>query len=328
MPLNVAIIGITHWHAPRYVQMLGRRGVRFVGATDARPREGASAATGHGIAWFDSSEQLLDRARPDFAVVVPEHDRAVSEISLVATRGVPMLVEKPMGRNAAESRVSAAAVRRSGVFATVCFPNRHLEIWDEYRQLVQAGALGTLIHAHFRTINGPPARYVDYGVPWMLDPQRSGGGALRNLGIHGADAIATLAGARSLTLAGGRTTSSGFRSTVEDFAAGVFASDDGFVATLEAGYSYANMQEGGDYEWRIAATGAYLQETNGRLRVHRAGATLHERVVRTPAVAYEIMVNAALDAFEAGNPPPAPVEDCVSAVALQDLIYAAGSPQR
>lgn len=327
MPLNVAIFGITHWHAPRYVQMLTRRGVRFVGATDARPREGASAATSHGVPWFDSSEQLLDRARPDFAVLVPEHDRAVGEISLVAGRGVPMLIEKPMGRNAAEARISAEAVRRAGVFATTCFPNRHLEIWDEYWRLAQDGALGTVIHAHFRTINGPPARYVDYGVPWMLDPQRSGGGALRNLGIHGADAIATVAGARILTLAGGRTSSSGYRSTVEDFATGVFASDDGFIATLEAGYSYANMQEGGDYEWRIAATGAYLQETNGRLRVHRAGGTLQERAVRTPAVAYEVMVNAALDAFEAGGPPPAPVEDCVRAVALQDLIYAANPPQ-
>ncbi len=328
MPLNVALIGITHWHAPRYVQMLSRRGVRFIGATDARSTEGAAATARFGMPWFESVEQLIDRARPDFAVVVPQHDRAVAEISLVAQHRIPMLVEKPMGRNATESQVSAQAVRRSGVFATMCFPNRHLEIWDVYRQLEREGALGTVIHAHFRTINGPPARYVDYGVPWMLDPQRSGGGALRNLGIHGADAIATLAGGRALELAGGRTTSHGYHSTIEDFAAGVFASAEGFIATLEAGYSYANMQEGGDYEWRIAATGAYLQETNGRLRVHRAGSELEERTVRTPAVAYEIMVNAALDAFEADAPPPAPVEHCVRAVALQDLIYAAAPPPR
>lgn len=322
MPLNVVVVGITHWHAPRYVQMLASRGVRFVGATDARNVEGLAAANRHGISWFADVETLITRTRPDFAVVVPQHDRAVAEISLVAERGIPMLIEKPMGRNAVESRRSAEAVRRSGVFATMCFPNRHLEIWDVYRQLEAAGTLGTVIHAHFRTINGPPARYVEYGVPWMLDPQRSGGGALRNLGIHGADAIASLAGDRTLTLAGGRCASRGYHSTVEDFAAGLFAGEDGFIATLEAGYSYAHMQEGGDYEWRIAATGAYLQETNGHLRVHRAGGTLEQRTVRTPAVAYEIMVNDAIDAFEAGRPPPAPVDECVRAVALQDLIYA------
>lgn len=322
MPLNVAIIGVSHWHTPRYVQMLGRRGVHFIGATDARQDEGIAAANRFGITWFADSEALITRARPDFAVVVPQHDRAVAEISLVAGRGIPMLVEKPMGRDAAESRLSAEAVRRAGVFATVCFPNRHLEIWDVYRRLQETGTLGTLIHAHFRTINGPPARYIEYGVPWMLDPHRSGGGALRNLGIHGADAIASLAGDRTLKLAGGRRTSHGYHGAVEDFAAGVFGTDDGFIATLEAGYSYAHMQEGGDYEWRIAATGAYLQETNGHLRVHRAGSTLEQRTVRTPAVAYEIMVNAAVDAFEAGKPPPAPVDDCVRAVALQDLIYA------
>jgi predicted dehydrogenase len=323
--LNVVIVGITHWHAPRYVQMLRKRGAQLVGASDADAHAGAGAAARHGIDFVADTAALLDRARPDFAVVVPRHDQAIAQIRTVADRRIPMLVEKPMGRDANESRVSAEAIRRSGVFATLCFPNRHLEIWDVYRDLLAQDALGTVMHAHFRTINGPPARYIDYGVPWMLDPQCSGGGALRNLGIHGADAIATLAGDRALKLVGGKTTSIGHHSTVEDFAAGVFATEDGFIATLEAGYSYANMQEGGDYEWRIAATGAYLQETNGRLRVHKRGGALEERMVRTPAVAYEIMVNAALDAFEQGKPPPASADDCVRAVQLQDWIYAAAT---
>jgi hypothetical protein len=95
---------------------------------------------------------------------------------------------------------------------------------------------------------------------------------------------------------------------------------------MEAGYTYANMQEGGDYEWRIAATGAYLHECNGRLRVHRRGATLQERAVPPPSLAYEIMVNAALDAFESGAAPPSPADDCVRAVELQDMIYKAANP--
>ncbi len=326
MPLSVVIVGITHWHAPRYVRMLGARGVRLLGASDADAQAGAAAAAKHGIAFEPDTARLLEKLRPDLAVVLPRHDQATVEITAVADHAIPMLVEKPMGRNAAEARASADAIRRSGVFASVCFPNRHLGIWDAYRELLAADALGTLMHAHFRTINGPPSRYLDYGVPWMLDPAASGGGVLRNLGIHGADAIATLAGARALTLAGGRTSSIGYHGPVEDFAAGMFTTADGFVATMEAGYTYANMQEGGDYEWRIAATGAYLHECNGRLRVHRRGATLQERAVPPPSLAYEIMVNAALDAFESGAAPPSPADDCVRAVELQDMIYKAANP--
>jgi len=325
MPLAVVIAGITHWHAPRYVRMLRARGVHLAGASDANAQAGAAAAARYGVGFDADTAHLLATVRPDFVVVLPRHDLAVAEIGVVADYGIPMLIEKPMGRNAAEARAAADAVRRAGMFASVCFPNRHLEIWDAYRTLCAQDAMGTVMHAHFRTINGPPSRYLDYGVPWMLEPGMSGGGALRNLGIHGADAISTLVGNRTLSLVGGRTSSIGYGGKQEDFAAGIFATADGFVATMEAGYTYANMQEGGDYEWRIAATGAYLHESNGKLRVHRRGAVQEERDVVTPHLAYERMVNAALDAFESGAPPPSPVEDCVRAVALQDQVYEAAA---
>lgn len=323
MTFSAVVVGITHWHAPRYLRMLGQRGVRVVGASAADAAAGAKVADGHGIPFQSDTAALLQATRPDFAVVLPRHDQASFEIGVVAAHGIPMLVEKPMGRNALEARAALEAIRRSGVFASVCFPNRYLGIWSAYRDLAGQDLLGTVMHAHFRTINGPPARYIDYDVPWMLDPAISGGGALRNLGIHSTDAIATLAGDRTLTLVGGRTSSIGHHGAVEDFASAIFATSDGFMATMEAGYTYANMQEGGDYEWRIAATGAYLHECNGKLRVHRRGAALEERAVPTPHYAYETMVAAALDAFESGDPPPVPVQDCVRAVELQDMIYQA-----
>ena len=328
MPLTAVIAGITHWHAPRYVRMLRARGVRLLGAADADTGRGRAAAERYDIPFEADTDQLLAKTRPDLAVLLPRHDLATREITTVAARGVAMLVEKPMGRNGREAAASAAAVRRAGIFASVCLPNRHLRIWDAYRALVADGALGTLLHAHFRTINGPPSRYIEYGVPWMLDPDISGGGALRNLGIHGADAICELAAGRPLTLAGACTSNAGHGGRAENFAAALCATADGFIATLEAGYTYANQQEGGDYEWRIAATGAYLHECNGLLRVHRHGAAIEEHAVPTPHLAYEIMAGAALDAFEAGAAPPATVDDCVRAVDLQDRIYAAAAMPR
>lgn len=325
MALTAIIAGIAHWHAPRYVQYLRGRGVSIHGASDVDPAAGAAAAERHGLRFEPDTDALLAATRPDIAVVLPRHDRAPAEIATVASRRVAMLVEKPMGRNAAEARSSAQAVRQAGVFASVCFPNRYLGIWRALRALQAEGGLGTVVHAHFRTINGPPSRYEEYGVPWMLEPGRSGGGAWRNLGIHGADAALVLAGGRALRLVGGTTSSLGHRGAQEDFAAGVFATDDGFVATLEAGYTYANQQEGGDYEWRIAASQAYLHECNGVLRVHRRGHALVQHPVPTPHHAYQDMVDAALDAFESGAVPPVPLEDCVRAVGLQDRLYEASA---
>ena len=322
MTLCLIIVGITHWHAPRYVQMLRKRGIRVLGCSDVNVLDGQKKAADHGIPFFASTAEMLEQTKADLALLLPRHDVAVAEISLVADRKIPMLLEKPLGRNLVETQSSAQIVNAAGVFASVCLPNRHLRIWDVYQELEREGALGTVIHAHFRMINGPPSRYVQYGVPWMLDPKTSGGGVLRNLGVHCTDAISTLAGGRTLTLLGGCVDSKAHREAVDDFATGIFATQDGFVASLEVGYTYANQQEGGDYEWRIAATGAYLHECNGKLRVHRRGSVLEETAVATPHLTYEKMFNLAIDAYEADAQPPIPVDACVRAVALQDMLYA------
>jgi predicted dehydrogenase len=328
MPLSVAVVGITHWHAERYVQVLRQRAARLTGASDADPAAGARAAERYGIPFIADTSDMLGKAKADFALVLPRHDRAPAEAAAVVDRRLPMMIEKPMGRNGAEARKTADIVRKSRLFATVAFPNRHLEFWNVYDDLKAKGELGTPIHAHFRTVNGPPSRYVGYGVPWMLDPAISGGGCLRNLGIHGADAVRHLAGGRKLALVGGTVTNIGHKGPLEDFAAGTFRTEDGFVATVESGYSYASMQEGGDYEWRIASTGVYLKDTGGTLTVRLANGQLSQRPSWSGGNAYEIVTNKALDAFESGRPPIATVDECAEAVALQDLIYAAAQAAR
>jgi len=321
--LRIALVGVSHWHAPRYAEALRARGALLCGASDTDAAAGASAAARLGIDFIAPTESLITRVRPDFAVVLPRHDHAADEIARVAAKRIPMLVEKPMGRHAAEAERAAADIESSGIFASVCLPNRYMAIWTEMRAMAAAGTLGELRHAHFRTINGPASRYRDSGVGWMLERTESGGGALRNLGVHGADAVLSLATDRPLRVLSAQCSRFDKSLDIETFAAASLASEGGFHASIEAGYSYANLQEGGDYEWRIATSGVYLRESNGRLWVHRRGGSLETREVDTPHRLYQTMTHAALDAFEANAAPPVPIEACVAAVRLQDRIYAA-----
>jgi hypothetical protein len=43
------------------------------------------------------------------------------------------------------------------------------------------------VYQRLSFITGPPERYDRNGNPWMLDPERAGGGCLANLGPHFAD---------------------------------------------------------------------------------------------------------------------------------------------
>ena len=127
-------------------------------------------------------------------------------------------------------------------------------------------------------MNGPPERYRLDGVPWVLDPAIGGGGALRNLGIHGIDAALALAGGADLAIVSAAIDRRLHGEAVEEYAVVTLRAPDGMIATVEAGYTYASMAPGGDFEWRVSARNAYLIDRGDACRV----ATLDDGQVREP----------------------------------------------
>jgi predicted dehydrogenase len=313
--MQAVIVGVAHWHAPIYAASLAELGVALVGASDPDAAAGAACAAKLGLAFDADAGAMLDRLRPDIAFVLPRHDRAMATLAPVLARRIPFLIEKPMGLNGREAQAIADAA--AGLFAVPALANRDLAIWRRVAELKAAGSFGTVMHAHFRVVNGPPGRYRDWGVGWMLDPAISGGGALRNLGFHGADAALMLAGP-ALEVRGAAVSNAVYGLPVEEFATALLAVPGGPAISIEAGYSYASG--GGDMEWRIAATGAYLRETRGRLEVRLADGTLEAGDVPVPG--YTGFVARVLACLRDGSRPPATLDDCAAAAALIDRIYA------
>jgi predicted dehydrogenase len=323
MTLAIAFVGVAHWHAPIYRDCLAKLDARVVGGSDLDPVAGAAAAERLGLPFFADADDMLARTRPDFVFVTPRHDRVLEELAPVLSRRLPFLIEKPMGRSGTVAREVARRAGLAGVYAAPALPNALLEIWDRMRARAEAGRLGTVMHASFRLINGPPGRYRDlHHVPWMLDPGIGGGGALRNLGQHGADAalrLARIAGGAPRVVAA-RLVDRGHRQAVEDYGTALLDLPGGIAVQLEAGYSHA-PPTGGDFEWRIAATGAYLQQTKGRLVVRDADGMTETLETEQPS--YAPMVRRVLEDFRAGATPFATLEDCAAAACLIDAVYSA-----
>lgn len=322
--MRAVIVGVAHWHAPMYAEALAALGSPVLGTSDLDADAGSAAAGTLKLPFETDAAAMLDRIKPEVAFVLPRHDRAMAEARPVLARRIPFLIEKPMGRTGVEARAVAEAAKKVGIFAASALANRQLAIWKRFDELKQAGQLGTVMHGHFRTVNGPPGRYRDWGVGWMLDPAVSGGGALRNLGFHPVDAALTLAGGRPVSVRGASVTRHAYGLPVEEFATAVIAADGGPVVTVEAGYSYA--AGGGDMEWRIAATGAYLRETRGRLEIRLADGTLEATDVPVPG--YHRLTEDILGRLKDGRPPAADVEDCARAAELIDRIYDAAGQGR
>jgi predicted dehydrogenase len=319
MALRIAFLGVAHWHASIYAGILKTLGIPVVGTSDPDATAGAASAARLGLPFEPDSSAMLDAVKPDFLFVMPRHDRVPETLAPALARRLPMLVEKPLGLNGADARTAASTIDGAGAWATAAMTVRHNAIWRHVEQMRASGTLGTVMHAHFRIVNGPPRRYPDWGVGWMLEPERSGGGALRNLGIHGADAFLKLAGPK-VEVRAASLTHHAYGLPVEEFATALLAAPSGAVATIEAGYSYA--ASGGDFEWRIAATGAYFLETATQLTIrHPDGRIETEATPKVPV--QQPMVEAALADFAAGRKPACPVSECADAVELCDRIYAA-----
>jgi predicted dehydrogenase len=319
--LRAVSLGIGHWHALWHVGALRRLGHAVVGVWDHDGGRAARLAREIGCPAFPTVEAALAGAHPDLAVVSPRPIEAPAVMRAVLEAGVPLLAEKPLGLRADDVRPLAGLARRLGVYAAVLFVNRLSPLWDA---LGEAGDR-RLVTAQFRINNGPLRRYPAAGVGWMTDPRQAGGGCLRNLGIHGADAVVQLAGDSALEVVAARTSTLEPGLEVETYALAVLRFGQGSVAVIEAGYNFP-ADVGGDYEWRVSTPARYLVDQEARLLV---GDPSGWRELPTPSSAerYQRFVFLSLERLRAGQPPIADIEDCCRAARVIDAIYAAsGTP--
>jgi predicted dehydrogenase len=324
MSLRVAVIGVGHWHAARHLESLLDADVTIVGVSDPDQSVAARVGAGLGCPAFGDHHALLESTRPEFVAAMPRPYQGAAVVGDVLDAGLPLAVEKPIGLNAAEIEPLVAKARRLDIYTAVPFVNRYNRLWEA----IGAGRGGSL-HASFRIVNGPPQRYADWGCGWMLDPALAGGGAMRNLGIHGADAALMLAGGGKVEVLDARVSFAAHGLAVEDYALAVVRVPDGPIVTIEAGYTFPNaaagMTRGGDSEWRVATSAGYAIERGGQTTLVTAAG--EETLPPSPISAYRRFTADAVECFRAGRQPIADIADCWRAVALVDEIYRkAGAP--
>src|SRR4029077_12035429 len=207
-----------------------------------------------GVARPDAAAVLADR--PDLVIALGRGPEAATRLARVSEHDTPLPADKPIGLSHADVAPLAEMARQRGRFVAVALVSRIAGVIDAL------GDAGRTAHVYFRIVNGHPRRYRDWGVPWMLDPRQSGGGALRNLGVHGVDAFLALAGEQPVRVEHAAFHSI-FGEAVEDYASVVLRAADGMLGLIEAGYTHPDA--GGSYEFRINAQHAALVDSGTQL---------------------------------------------------------------
>ncbi|GAA1737602.1 Gfo/Idh/MocA family oxidoreductase [Aeromicrobium alkaliterrae] len=104
----------------------------------------------------------------------------------VAQSGKHLWIEKPAGRNAAETAEIAAAVDAAGVQSAAGFNYRNAPGVERAREIVASGRIGRIEHTTVRFLSDYAA-HPDGALSWRFDDEFSGSGVLGDLVSHAVD---------------------------------------------------------------------------------------------------------------------------------------------
>ncbi len=326
--IRVAAIEVSHWHSlydAGYLRLLAAMDdVRLVGVHDAGAAVAAErAAAVGGPPVFTDYREMLEKTRPDFVVALGQHRRMPETADFLLERGVPFMMEKPMGVSAADVERIAAKAAATRAFVAVPLPQRYQPFVARARTMLGEGRFGPLSHLYFRLNRPTSARYPAWQSPWMLDPALAGGGCLRNLGSHLFDLFLHLTGEDARVTAA-QLSARVHGQRVEDYASVLLSSTSGVLGTLEVGNTVPYA--GSDGEWKVAGRDAILALYHDDA-MRLITATGEAALASPPTPLYQVCVRDILDRFRRGAAPPVGVPDLLRAVRLIDEAYAlAGQP--
>ncbi len=321
--MRIAMIEVGHWHAAMHLRSFRLADdVEIVAVADHQPGLAAAFARQSGGKPFERYQDMLERTEPDFVVAMGKHVDMPDICRYMLGTGIPFAMEKPIGISASDLAPLVDIAEERNAFVAVPLINRYSSIWRQLDELESAGRVGSRSHYHFRVINGPPERYVSDGVGWMLDPAVSGGGCLRNVGIHTIDGFLRFTGGETVEVLGAATSHRVHGAAIEEVCAALLRSESGVIGTIEAGYSYASMQPGGDFEIRLSAANCYMIDRNDTLEVAILDDdTAQARSCPDQGARYDQFGPDTLARLRDGRSPIATLRDCYRAMQVIDEIY-------
>lgn len=116
------------------------------------------------------------------------------DVAVAAARaGKHLWIEKPAGRNLAETEEIAAAIEEAGVSSAVGFNYRNAPAVEVARDIVASGRLGEIRHVRVQML-GDYCAHPDGALSWRFVRELAGSGVIGDLASHGMDLIQYVAG--------------------------------------------------------------------------------------------------------------------------------------
>lgn len=237
---RLAFVGLG-WIGAMRLEAVAERGAAEVAAlcdTD-RARLEQVGQRHPGALGFEHYDELLDAA-PELGldgvvIATPNADHPAQTIPALE-RGLAVFCQKPLATRSADAAAMVAAARAADRLLGVDYSYRHTDGLLALRRMVRDGELGRvfMIRAVFHNAYGPDKA-------WCRDPERSGGGALIDLGVHLVDQALWLLERDDVRAAHGRVFRGGVpiesAPVIDDFATAALHLEDGPAVELAVSWN-------------------------------------------------------------------------------------------
>ena len=218
---------------------------------------------------FSSFDELLRHDLDGVVIATPNRFHAQQAIAALE-QGIPVFCQKPLGRNAFETRRIVETARNADCLLGVDLSYRAIPAMQIVTRLVESGALGKVfaVDAKFHNGYGPDKA-------WFYDYSLSGGGCVLDLGPHLLDLALQPLGfprierVQSSLFASGKLINEGGEE-IEDYAVATIETADDTVINLSCCW---NLQIGRDADIEIAFYG-----TEGGAALRNVGGSFYDFV--------------------------------------------------
>lgn len=195
-PLRIAVVGLVHGHVEGVLWNARERDdMEIVGVYDPDPALFAKYKDKYRLpdsVYYKDLGAMLDATHPEAASVMTSIAGHLDAVTACVTRGVPVLVEKPLAFTNADADRMAALAREHG---TLVLTNYETSWYASVRTAARlAEGTGPVTRAVFRHGHRGPREIgcSEEFLTWLTDPEQNGGGAIVDFGCYGADIMTWL----------------------------------------------------------------------------------------------------------------------------------------
>jgi predicted dehydrogenase len=185
--VGAALVGATGMWGARLAEAAARTSsLRLVTCYARDPEQTRAFAAAHALEAASSLEEAIDAHGVEVALLVTPNDVHAEHALVCAEHGTHVFVEKPIASTLADAERMRDRFAGTGLVLAVGHGMRRLGAARRVKELLDAGALGTVVLAEANW--SLPSRLTPEAWRWYRD--RAPAGPLLQLGVHHADTLA------------------------------------------------------------------------------------------------------------------------------------------